>query len=268
VFRLPDRAALVLAALVLAVLGAAVAAQADSVADLAKDAQKRTSDTPVAAIPAPDESVRRRAAAAADNARQRGQDAMADRSAPAAPKAEFPWERPAPASGAAAGSAGTADDHPQFEGRLIVALSSSMPAEMVHDYMRQLAEVPEAIVVLRGFVGGAHTVGPTAKWVEQSRRVQPSCLRCEHYKVEVVVDPLVYRALGIDKVPAVAYAPGISELSHCDNKDLKAGSVAYGATSIESAVLTLVKNGNAIPESLVQKVRSRGWESKSAKHSG
>ena len=163
---------------------------------------------------------------------------------------------------------GSAPVQRAMSGRLIVALSSSMPMPMVQSYMAQLAGVPEAIVVLRGFVGGARTVAPTGKWVEEARRVEPSCLRCEHYNVQVVVDPLVYRGLHIEQVPAVAFVPGISDLSHCDGQQLRVKSMVYGAISIESAVQALANKGESIPTALLEKVRRKGWELKTPKHSG
>jgi Type-F conjugative transfer system pilin assembly protein len=163
---------------------------------------------------------------------------------------------------------GAAPVQPAMSGRLVVALSSSMPMPMVQAYMAQLAGVPEAIVVLRGFVGGARTVAPTGKWVEEARRVEPSCLRCEHYNVQVVVDPLVYRGLHIEQVPAVAFIPGISDLSHCDGQQLQVKSMVYGAVSIESAVQALTNKGESIPTALLEKVRRKGWELKTPKHSG
>jgi len=134
--------------------------------------------------------------------------------------------------------------------------------------MRQLAGVPGAVVVLRGFVGGARTVAPTGKWIEEVRRVDLTCQRCEHYNVEVVVDPLIYRALKIEQVPAVAYAPGVTDLSHCDGKELPVKSIAYGATSVEAAVRSLVADGVSVPSTVFERVRRRGWEYKVPKSSG
>jgi hypothetical protein len=133
---------------------------------------------------------------------------------------------------------------------------------MVHDYMAQLAGIPEAVVVLRGFVGGGHTVAPTGKWLEEARRATPGCVRCEHYNVQTLVDPLIYRDLKIEQVPAMAWAPGVTDISHCDGKTLKNVRVLYGATSVEASVKALVADGSSLPASLINKVRSKGWESK------
>ena len=142
-------------------------------------------------------------------------------------------------------------------GRLVVALSSSMPESMLREYMRQLAGIPEAIVILRGFIGGARTVAPTGIWVEQMRREQASCRTCAHRAVEVVVDPLSYRMLGIAKVPAVAYLPGVQDLKHCDAEKLQASAVIYGAVSVASALKQLDREGVAVPPALLARLEKR-----------
>lgn len=195
----------------------------------------------------------------ADQARQRG-EAELQRLQSGKTTADEPGEGGGPVDAAHADSkSGPATREP---GRLIVALSSSMPMSMVHAYMAQLAGVPEAVVVLRGFVGGAHTVAPTGRWVEEAERVEPGCQQCAHYRIPAVVDPLLYRALGIEQVPAVAYAPGMTDISHCDGESVHVAAIAYGAVSIESAVGSLERGGAVIPAQLKERLRSRGWESK------
>jgi len=141
-------------------------------------------------------------------------------------------------------------------GRLVVALSSSMPDELVREYLRQLDDLPEAVVVLRGFVGGAKTVGPTGVWLERVRRKLPSCSgrECGYYRAEIVVDPLAYRMLGIAKVPAFAYLPGVQDLRHCDAESLVTGSVAYGSVSVAAALRAVRAKDVDVPEDLIKRV--------------
>lgn len=138
------------------------------------------------------------------------------------------------------------------KGRVIVALSSSMPTEMVREYMRQAHGVGEVIIVLRGFVGGARAVGPTGVWLEEVMRKQPSCRECPHYLARVVVDPLVYRNLNITRVPAIAYVPEIEELQHCDGEALQSAGMVYGAVPISAALAQLARNGVAVPAALLK----------------
>ena len=266
------------------VLSVVAVARAQSAMDAAARARELGKEAPPIEALQPTDRQREDARALAEEARRRGREALQERIATEGLSSHDESSRKA--SNAASNTSGKAPTETvraqtsteegegarrdPLEGRLIVALSSSMPSTMVHDYMVQLAGVPEAVVVLRGFVGGAHTVAPTGKWVEEVRRVVPGCLRCEHYNVEVVVDPLVYRALKIEKVPAVAYAPGISDLSHCDGKDLKVSGVVYGAVSVEAAVrtLTVMREGGEVPGALLEKVRRKGWEQRAPKHTG
>ena len=136
----------------------------------------------------------------------------------------------APATGSADASP------PTLAGRLVVAISTSMPMEQVRAYARQLDGVPEGILVLRGFVGGAHSVKPTVEWIERALRKQPDDEMGGHYRVEVVVDPLAYRMLGITKVPAITFLPGVQDLRHCDAEELSTARLAYGAVSVRGAL--------------------------------
>jgi len=142
----------------------------------------------------------------------------------------------------------------ELSGRLVVAISSSIPDDLVREYMRQLDGVPEAIVVLRGFVGGARTVGPTGVWIERVRRKQPACRECAHFAVEVVVDPLAYQMLGIEKVPAFAYLPGVQNLRHCDAEVLASSSVAYGSVSVAAAMKAVKSKSVEVPPELIKKL--------------
>jgi hypothetical protein len=148
-------------------------------------------------------------------------------------------------------------ERPPVSGRLVVAISSSMPDEMVREYMRQLDRVPEAIVVLRGFVGGAKKVAPTGVWIERVRRQRADCRECAHYLVEVVVDPLAYEMLGIAKVPAVTFLPGVQDLRHCDADALESTSVAYGATSVSAALKAIQAKNVQVPEELIRRLGGR-----------
>lgn len=173
----------------------------------------------------------------------------------------------APAQAGASGDSAPADERgpartpvksaPLLSGRLVVALSSSMPEATLREYMRQLDGVGEAVVVLRGFIGGARTVKPTGMWIEDMRRRDPACHTCGHRRVEVVVDPLLYRSLAIDKVPAVAYLPGVQDLKHCDAETLQAVPIAYGAVSVSAALKQLTKDGAAIPAELIERLARR-----------
>jgi len=166
-------------------------------------------------------------------------------------------------AGAVAGPAlpgtdnGVVANTPQVPGLVVLAVSSSMPLEMLRDYMAQLDRVPGAVVVLRGFVGGATKIQPSGKWVEQVLRVDPGCLKCAHRRVRVEVDPLVFRSLDIKQVPAVTYLAGVQELQHCEKEQFQSASVVYGAVSVEAALREVVKGGVPVPPQVLAQYRGK-----------
>lgn len=145
-------------------------------------------------------------------------------------------------------------------GRVVVALSSSMPDAMLASYMQQLDRRRESLVVLRGFVGGAHQAKPTGILMEKIRRKVAGDRKSGHYLVETVVDPLFFQQLGIDKVPAVVYLDDVQSLAHCDQEDYSKATVVYGAVSIEAALKEARKAGATVPDSVIAKYRGSGWE--------
>lgn len=135
----------------------------------------------------------------------------------------------------------------KLSGRVVVALSSSMPENELQEYMAQLNGNPEALVVMRGFVGGARTVMPTGKLMERVMRKKSAAPKDKYNRVEVVVDPLLYRSLGIDKVPAVVWLPGVTDISHCDGEDFEAAVTVYGTVSVGYALQQINRSGGNVP---------------------
>lgn len=144
----------------------------------------------------------------------------------------------------------------KLQGRMVVALSSSMPEQMLRDYFAQLDGHPEAVVVLRGFVGGAQRVGPTGQLMERLMR-KTSDRAAGHHAVEVLVDPLLFRQLGIDKVPAVAWLHGVEDIGHCDQEDYDAAVVVYGATTVGAAMKAAREKGAPVPADFVERLGGR-----------
>lgn len=245
--------------LLLAGLSLAVAADppAPSVEDLAKQGAARSKEYQNLQLQVPDYSDTGEVKRMADLGRSRGQ-------------AEFEQLRQqyqigvqpgAPATGgAAAAPAGSPVPTAVPAGLVVVALSSSMPEQMVRDYLAQLDGKRGAVVVLRGFIGGAEHIVPTGKWLEQIMRVDPTCEKCGHRRVTVQVDPLVFASLNIRQVPAVAYLPGVSELKHCDAEPFKTASVAYGAAPVDVALQATAKGGAAVPKEVIAVYTPKGWE--------
>lgn len=151
---------------------------------------------------------------------------------------------------------------PKVPGLVVVAVSSSMPLQMLRDYMAQLDGVPGVVVVIRGFIGGAHLVKPTGSWMEEVLRENPGCFKCRHRDVHVVVDPLIFQALGIQQVPAVAYLDGVQQLQHCEQEVFASASVAFGSASVASALKAVNKGGVPVPKAVLASFDGKGWEAK------
>lgn len=154
----------------------------------------------------------------------------------------------------------TAEPVEAIAGLVVLAISSSMPQQMVADYMAQLDGRKDAVVVLRGFIGGAQEVKPTGRWMEKATRLTPSTHEGGHYVVKTIVDPLLFRQLGIERVPAVAYLDGVSEIGHCDDEDFAAAVVVYGAAHVSAALQRAKEEGATIPESVLASYRPKRWE--------
>ena len=204
-------------------------------------------------VPPTTETDSARAQALAEMAQRRAREEMARQTAAREARADARTDEQDPASKSRSQpkSATTAP----MAGRVVLALSSSMPEPMLREYLRQVSGIPEVIVILRGFIGGARTVAPTGVWVERLRRKDVGCRDCGHFAVEIVVDPLAYRMLGLEQVPAVAFIPGVQDLRHCDAEVLRTSAVAYGAVSVNAALRRLRAEGVAIPATVIQKFR-------------
>ncbi len=224
------------------------AADAPDVVELANTARERAAQVtpPSVRNNAPDQE---RVRALAEQARARGREVLpATRAAIDA------------ATGMAASSTQSPTARAPLAGRVVVALSSSVPEAMWRDYLAQLDGHPEAVVVLRGFVGGARTIRPTGQLVERLRRNVANDPQQGHRNVEVLVDPLLYTALGIDRVPAVAWLPGVQDIRHCDQETYAAATVVYGAVAVEAALKTIHQRGGRIPATVQRAFAGRGWE--------
>lgn len=99
--------------------------------------------------------------------------------------------------------------------RIYVFVSSSMPLIALRNYAADISRLQDenVVMVLRGFVGGVEKMGPTIAFIESVLRVSEDCPLgepgCKLRNIHVVVDPLLYRRYGIERVPAVVVARGV-----------------------------------------------------------
>lgn len=238
-------------AIALVALAITAANAATDPAELARVARERAASIPVPEVPKDVQQTARAEAAAAVGI-ERGKQAFERMAEQQRERSEVPTDL------SEVGIDRKDDSTPktQLPGRLLVAISSSLPEETIRAYARQLEGIPEAVLVLRGFIGGARSVTPTVEWIEKALRKKPSCKDCGHYRVDIVVDPLAYQMLGIKRVPAMTFLPGVQDLRHCDAETLRAASVAYGAVSVHGAMNAIAKDV-AIPAGLMAKLGGR-----------
>jgi type-F conjugative transfer system pilin assembly protein TrbC len=97
--------------------------------------------------------------------------------------------------------------------RIYLFLSASIPRETLRNYARAVAAIgdPTIVMVLRGFVGGMRRVMPTRRWLLDILQKDTDCDAdtrndCEVNRVNVVIDPLLFRRFGVEHVPTLVYA--------------------------------------------------------------
>ena len=99
--------------------------------------------------------------------------------------------------------------------RIYLFISSSVPIGTLRNYARDLDRLgdPAVFMVLRGFVGGMKRVKPTMDFVRQIITEDADCdiqkNKCIAYRVNIKIDPLLFRKYGITRVPAAVYAPDV-----------------------------------------------------------
>jgi len=102
--------------------------------------------------------------------------------------------------------------------RIYIFISSSMPAQTLRNYVRDVAKLkdPNVKLVMRGLIGGVKYIKPTMRFVSGILLKDPTCdpekSRCERFAAGVNVDPLLFSRYGINRVPAIVYARNVSLL--------------------------------------------------------
>ncbi|NKE70168.1 TrbC family F-type conjugative pilus assembly protein [Candidatus Manganitrophus noduliformans] len=125
--------------------------------------------------------------------------------------------------------------------RIYLFVSSSMPLVTLRNYAADLARLsdPNITMVMRGFVGGMKYAQPTLRLVSDIIVKDPGCKaierRCDAHKVNINVDPLLYRRYQIRQVPALVYLPSLHETELGGSEGLGEASpyyVLYGDASL------------------------------------
>ena len=230
---------------------AKVQAQGDAALEHVREAvSSRKSDADArgpSALPAPSEDQRRRAFEAlrkhvpspamderARSALDKGKEALAREREAAAKRLAQALGLEQPDMQAVAGTLPS----PVPKGWVpVLFVSSSIPLAVLRTYAGQLERVG-GVLAFRGMPGGLTKVGPMAKLSAQILRLDPGCEgpACAMRNVQLIVDPLVFRAHDISRVPALAMVPGDPTQPYCErDEDLPAPTsphVIYGDAAL------------------------------------
>lgn len=99
--------------------------------------------------------------------------------------------------------------------RIYLFVSSSIPLATLRNYAGDIARLSDRNVtmVMRGFVGGMKYAQPTLKLVSDVIVKDPACKKtekqCDAFKINFIVDPLLFRMYQVRQVPAVVYVPSV-----------------------------------------------------------
>lgn len=137
--------------------------------------------------------------------------------------------------------------------RIYIFISSSVPIETLRNYAIAVDKLgdPNVVMVMRGFVDGMKYIKPTIKFLGDVMRKDLNCdmmrKKCDAYRAEFAIDPLLFRRYQITKVPAVVYAININVVDAQMSEGLENNTkvsdyyVLYGDASLEYALDTMHK---------------------------
>lgn len=137
--------------------------------------------------------------------------------------------------------------------RIYIFISSSIPIQTLRNYALVLDKLrdPNIVMVMRGFVDGMKYIKPTINFVGEIFKKDPGCdlakQKCDTYRADFQIDPLLFRRYQIAKVPAVVYATDVNvvdvQMSEGleDNTKVSNYYVLYGDASLEYVLETIQK---------------------------
>lgn|GEM_PF-5843638 len=101
--------------------------------------------------------------------------------------------------------------------RIYIFISSSVPVETLRNFVRDSGLIHGRVYfILRGGVKGLTYIRPTVSWIISLMKKDPDCdllrEKCELYRAEFWIDPLLFRQYHVDVVPQVVYVKGEDEV--------------------------------------------------------
>ena len=116
--------------------------------------------------------------------------------------------------------------------RAILFVSSSVPLQTLRAYAQQLEKV-NGVIVFRGMPNGLSSMKPMIKLTQNILLRDPSCNHadCDVFDIGVIVDPLMFKANGVDMVPAVTLVDQDPFAAYCERPtEEQAGSMSAFVT--------------------------------------
>jgi type-F conjugative transfer system pilin assembly protein TrbC len=117
----------------------------------------------------------------------------------------------------------------------VLFVSSSIPLATLRTYAAQL-EGAQGVLAFRGVPGGLTRIAPMAKLSAEVLRLDPGCEgpACAMRNVQLIVDPLIFRQHGVNRVPALAMVPGDPTKPYCerDDESPRATHIVYGDAAL------------------------------------
>ena len=146
--------------------------------------------------------------------------------------------------------------------RFYLFVSSTIPEKNLRSYARQLAQIPNAKLVLRGFIGGAKKMAPTLKFIKKSSKKNPFCskgINCPTHKIDFIIDPVLFQRYNIKKVPTLVFVENLTGSNNCSegNTNLTTATGIHQFTGLApiSHMLTELEKSTNSP-TLKQIIRS------------
>ncbi len=135
--------------------------------------------------------------------------------------------------------------------RIYLFISSAMPTRTLRNYAADLDRLGDRNIsmVMRGFIGGMRHVKPTLGFVSTVIVRDPACRvkeqQCPANRINLQIDPLLFRKYKITRVPALVYVPSFfpqdQQASEGLNDTLPHYTL-YGDASLEYLIETLYRD--------------------------
>lgn len=112
--------------------------------------------------------------------------------------------------------------------QLFVFVSSSMPAEIIRNYIQLTENVRQnTIFVIKGFIGGIKKFKPTFDWVTRTLCDDAPAGSSECLEASIDINPTLFKEFNVDVVPSILYLPEGVKPCACDGSESEPNKPHY-----------------------------------------